>query len=162
MTERDARKLIRSHAERAGSVRALAKEWGMSQPYLDKQIRGTQAIGDLTLRRLKLIRRKAYQFYPESRADLNELASEVGAMIADHESWRAANDVGQRSQGQGSPMTAAQVAKLLGVLPKDLQRMLDNGSGFPEPDARVLRRPAWKAQTIYGWLLRKGLKAALG
>ena len=42
-------------------------------------------------------------------------------------------------------MTAAQVAKLLGISPKDLKRMLDNGSGFPEPDASVLRRPAWKA-----------------
>ena len=86
MTEREVRNLIRSHAERAGSVATLAKEWGISQAYLDKQIRGTQAIGDLTLRRLKLIRRKAYQFYPESRGGLNELASEVGTMIADHES----------------------------------------------------------------------------
>ena len=65
MTEREVRNLIRQHADRAGSVHALAREWGMSQPYLDKQIRGTQAIGDLTLRRLKLIRRKAYQFYPD-------------------------------------------------------------------------------------------------
>ena len=86
MTECEVRNLIRWHAERAGSVRALAKEWGMSQAYLDKQIRGTQAVGDLTLRQLKLIRRKAFQFYPESRGGLNELASEVGAMIADHES----------------------------------------------------------------------------
>ena len=162
MTEREVRNLIRGHAERAGSVRALAKEWGMSQAYLDKQIRGTQAVGDLTLRRLKLIRRKAYQFYPESRGGLNDLASEVGVMIADHESWRTANDVVQRSQGQGSPMTAGQVAKLLGISPKDVLRMLENGSGFPEPDARVLPKPAWKAQTIYGWLLRKGLKAVLG
>ena len=59
-------------------------------------------------------------------------------------------------------MTAGQVAKLVGISPKDVQRMLENGSGFPEPDARVLCKPAWKVQTIYGWLLRKGLKAVLG
>jgi hypothetical protein len=162
MTEREVRNLIRSHAEQAGSVRALAKQWGMSQGYLDKQIRGTMAIGDKTLRRLKLIRRKTYQFYPASRVGLNDLASEVGAMIADHESWREANDVVQRSQGQGSPMTSGQVAKLLGITPKDLQRLLDNDSGFPEPDAHVLRKPAWQGQTIYAWLLRKGLKAVFG
>ena len=84
-------------------MRALAKEWGISQLYLGKQIRGTQAIGDLTLRRLKLIRRKAYQFYPESRGGLNELVCEVGVMIADHESWRTANDVVHAARARARP-----------------------------------------------------------
>jgi hypothetical protein len=34
MTEHEVHELIRRHAERAGSVTALAREWGVSQSYL--------------------------------------------------------------------------------------------------------------------------------
>jgi predicted DNA-binding transcriptional regulator AlpA len=159
MTDNEVRELIRRHAERAGSVRALAKEWGMSQAYLDKQIRGVQAIGDMTLKKLKLVRRKTYEFYTENTKGLSQLAADVGTKIVEHDAWREAHNVGQREQGRGSPMTMAQVAKLLGISTEDLERLRRLESDLPPFDAKLGRLSAWKAETIYRWLRSKSRRS---
>lgn len=151
MTEDEVRDLIRSYAERAGSVRALAKEWNVSQAYLDKQIRGVQAVGELVLRKLNLIRRKVYEFFPESEA-LESIGRATAYRIATHDAWREEQGVTQREQGHGSPMTRDQLARLFGITPLDMARLLRASPQFPNPDTRIKGAPAWHRQTIYGWL----------
>lgn len=153
MTEDEVRYAIRSYAEKAGSVRALAKEWGISQAYLDKQIRGDQAVGDMVLRKMKLVRRKIYEFYPEDKA-LDVIAKSVGLKIRHHDSWRDAQGCIQREAGHGAPMTIENIAQLMGISVGDLERALAY-NGFPQSDAEIGEQPAWRSETIYGWLRRK-------
>lgn len=45
----------------------------------------------------------------------------------------------------------AAVAALVGIHPDSISRYLARG-GFPPPDARFGRSPAWREQTIRDWL----------
>lgn len=66
MSERDVCSLVEKEIERAGSLRALSREWGVSPAMLSDLLNGRRGPGPKILGPLGLRRVKAIQFLPEA------------------------------------------------------------------------------------------------
>lgn len=67
MTEAQVIERIRKEADRAGSLRALAREWGVTHNYLSFVTRGIQPPGPTVLKKLGLRRVKTVRYEPAGR-----------------------------------------------------------------------------------------------
>jgi DNA-binding transcriptional regulator YdaS (Cro superfamily) len=66
MSEDDVIRLIRTKAKAAGSLRALAKEWGISPAYLSDAVNGSRGLGPAILNCLNLRRVVHVDYQPAS------------------------------------------------------------------------------------------------